>query len=230
MFHKNNSGGWETSPIVCRWRCFKAYLVFRLPITLVAMAIWFYLLGDADYTELRRVQSGFERTWQEAPEGARFILSGALAFTVFVFAKAPARECLAAVAWMTRPVRKLFATKDHGKGGLNSGFASLLDQFDTRYKKGDILLGASLYDPGMWLGHDDDRGLFCFGPAGSGKQRAGTIGVGATWPHTLICVDVKRQHANVLYEQRLKFGELSAPPSPGRAPRTLSRGLANVSL
>jgi type IV secretory pathway TraG/TraD family ATPase VirD4 len=45
-----------------------------------------------------------------------------------------------------------------------------------------------------------------FGPGGSGKQRAGTLPICCTWPHSLICIDVKREHVHVTQESRGRFG------------------------
>jgi len=48
-----------------------------------------------------------------------------------------------------------------------------------------------------------------FGPGGSGKQRAGTLPICCTWPHSLICIDVKREHVHVTQESRGRFGPSS---------------------
>jgi type IV secretory pathway TraG/TraD family ATPase VirD4 len=208
--HRNNSSGWETSPFIRRLRGFGAYLTFRAPIALVLAVPWFYLLGPEAPAPLR-VLMGLEGALSAFP-GPLFLASCLAMLSAFALAKPLARECMGAVAWATRPVRNILMWKEHGQGG-SSGFATLLEEFDSRYRKGSIFLGASLYDPGLLLGQAGQSGLMSFGAARSGKQRSGTIPVCGTWPYSLFIPDAKGQHTNVMYERRLEFGlaYVSAP-------------------
>ena len=211
VIFKNNSGGWETSPFMRRLRGFGAYLPFWVPIAAAPFALWNELLvGNVE--PVAPLLQSLETTLNSLPEEQRIVaLAGAGALS-FALAKAPARECFAALAWVTRPVRRILAWRGDGKGG-HAGFGSLFGEFDTRYRKGMIFLGSSLYDPGLYLGEHGESGLLTFGAARSGKQRGGTIPVCGTWPYSLFCIDAKAQHSNVSYWRRLRFGPafVSAP-------------------
>lgn len=119
---------------------------------------------------------------------------------------------LAAIWWLgprireragsaTRPFRRALRSWSFGGGG-SARFSGLLEEWASRFRPGDILLGASLYDPKWRVGHRDDRGVITIASSRSGKGRSAIIPNLLTWPGSALVIDPKGTNAAVTAARR----------------------------
>jgi hypothetical protein len=96
----------------------------------------------------------------------------------------------------TRPLRRLIAGRHVGMGGT-ARFSGLMDEWANPWRSGQILLGASLYDPKWLVGMDDDRHIVTIATSRAGKGRSVIIPNLLTWPGSALVIDPKGQNACV---------------------------------
>lgn len=104
------------------------------------------------------------------------------------------------MARLTRPLRRHFQMAGFGRGG-SARFAGMLEEWDTPYKPGSILLGQSLFDDDL-IGSDDDRGLLTVASNRSGKGRSAIIPNLLLWPGSAVVIDPKGTNAAVTAARR----------------------------
>lgn len=83
-----------------------------------------------------------------------------------------------------------------GRGG-SARFAGLLTEWANQWKPGRVLLGASLYDPRLTVGIEDDRHMLTIAASASGKGRSAIIPNLLTWGGSAIVIDPKGTNAAV---------------------------------
>ena len=105
------------------------------------------------------------------------------------------------VAVVTTPLRRLFRIVQFGKGGA-AQFAGIMEEWAARYKKGAVLLGSSLFDPGWRVGLKDDRHMLTIGGTRAGKNRSLLIPNLLTWPGSALVIDPKGTNAAVTAARR----------------------------
>lgn len=121
-------------------------------------------------------------------------------------------SAIGAVVWLVKPfqerlgyafyrVKEVIGASRYGEGG-SARFQGLSGDWARRWKPGGILLGASLYDPGWWVGHVDDRHLLTIASTRSGKGRSAIIPNLLTWPHSALVIDPKGTNAIVTAARR----------------------------
>lgn len=94
--------------------------------------------------------------------------------------------------------------KQFGKGG-SARFAGMLSEWSMKFKKGDILLGNSLFGCGLCrekVGYGEDQGLFTIGIPGSGKGRSCIIPNLLEWPHSVLMIDPKGENTEITAARR----------------------------
>jgi hypothetical protein len=96
----------------------------------------------------------------------------------------------------TRPLRWFLAGRYVGLGGTSS-FSGLLDEWANPWRPGQVLLGASLYDPKWLVGVADDRHITTIATSRAGKGRSVIIPNLLTWPGSALVIDPKGQNACV---------------------------------
>lgn len=101
----------------------------------------------------------------------------------------------------TRPLRHFLAARHLGKGGTAS-FSGLLDEWANPWRPGQILLGASRYDPKWLVGIEDDRHIATLATTRAGKGRSVIIPNLLTWPGSALIIDPKGQNAYVTARTR----------------------------
>jgi len=121
------------------------------------------------------------------------------------YAWALRRLCKILVGRITRPLRWLMAGRHYGMGGT-SKFSGLLDEWANPWKPGQVLLGASLYDPRWLVGVEDDRHICTIATSRAGKGRSVIIPNLLTWPGSALVIDPKGQNAYVTALTRGKGG------------------------
>lgn len=105
----------------------------------------------------------------------------------------------------TRPLRRFWRSRHTGMGG-SAKFAGLLEEWANPWKPGQILLGASIYDPEWKVGVPDDRHFMTIATSRSGKGRSAIIPNLLTWPGSALVIDPKGQNAAVTAAYRGKGG------------------------
>ena len=110
----------------------------------------------------------------------------------------PVREW---IAILTGPVRRFFRIISFGAGG-SARFAGIMEEWRSRYKKGAVLLGSSLYDPKFRVGLKDDRHMLTIGGTRAGKNRSLVIPNLITWPGSALVIDPKGTNAAVTAARR----------------------------
>jgi Type IV secretory system Conjugative DNA transfer len=115
------------------------------------------------------------------------------------------RPCKIVLGRITRPLRWLMAGRHFGMGGT-SKFSGLLDEWANPWKPGQVLLGASLYDPRWLVGVEDDRHICTIATSRAGKGRSVIIPNLLTWPGSALVIDPKGQNAYVTALTRGKGG------------------------
>ncbi|MCP5004706.1 MAG: type IV secretory system conjugative DNA transfer family protein [Planctomycetes bacterium] len=95
-----------------------------------------------------------------------------------------------------------------GKGG-SAKFGTMIDDWASQYKTGDILLGDSLYEKwtaSRWIGHNDDRHIITIAGSRSGKGRSAIIPNLLTWQNSALVIDPKGTNATVTALKRGRGG------------------------
>ncbi len=105
----------------------------------------------------------------------------------------------------TRPLRWFLAGRHVGLGGTSS-FSGLLDEWANPWRPGQVLLGASLYDPKWIVGFSDDRHVCTIATNRAGKGRSVIIPNLITWRGSVLVIDPKGQNALVTAMARGKGG------------------------
>lgn len=140
-----------------------------------------------------------------------------LAFlTVFlIMVTQPFKELVGRIVIYLAPRRYKF-----GRGG-SASFGGIFEDWATRYKKGLILVGASLYEPfsrpyslfkpdgyliGGKTGKKDDLHLITIANNRGGKGRSAIIPNLIEWPHSALVIDPKGTNAAVTAARRGKGG------------------------
>lgn len=110
-------------------------------------------------------------------------------------------------AWIskiTEPFRSFKKISAFGHGG-SSSFARIVEEWGIGYKKGAILLGASLYaskrNPEK-IGLKDDRHFLTIAATRSGKGRSSIIPNLIEWPYSALVIDPKGTNAAVTAARR----------------------------
>lgn len=102
------------------------------------------------------------------------------------------------------PLRRIWRSHKAGKGG-SAAMAGMFEEWRLMWKRGGLLLGASLYG---WCRHlvgmPDDRHALTIAANGAGKGRAAIIPNLLTWPHSAIVIDPKGTNAAVTGGRRGK--------------------------
>jgi type IV secretory pathway TraG/TraD family ATPase VirD4 len=106
---------------------------------------------------------------------------------------------------VTRPLRWFLAGRHVGLGGTAS-FSGILDEWANPWRPGQVLLGASLYDPKWIVGVSDDRHVCTIATSRAGKGRSVIIPNLLAWPGSALVIDPKGQNALVTAEARGKGG------------------------
>src|SRR5437868_5587203 len=96
----------------------------------------------------------------------------------------------------TRPLRWFLAGRHVGLGGTSS-FSGLLDEWANPWRPGQVLLGASLFDPKWIVGFSDDRHVCTIATNRAGKGRSVIIPNLLTWRGSVLVIDPKGQNALV---------------------------------
>lgn len=96
----------------------------------------------------------------------------------------------------TRPLRRFLRARLVGLGG-SANFSGILDEWANPWQPGQILLGASLYDPAWKIGIADDRHQITIATTRAGKGRSAIIPNLLTWPGSALVIDPKGQNAVV---------------------------------
>ena len=86
-------------------------------------------------------------------------------------------------------------------------FSGLLDEWANPWRPGQVLLGASMYDPKWIVGFSDDRHVCTIATSRAGKGRSVIIPNLITWPGSALVIDPKGQNALVTALARGKGGE-----------------------
>ncbi|MEH6575659.1 MAG: type IV secretory system conjugative DNA transfer family protein [Amphritea sp.] len=121
--------------------------------------------------------------------------------SVFFAWKRYRTRCREWLANVTAPFRKVLKEMGFGFGG-SARFGGLLDDWGKRFKKGDIFLGTSVYDPKWQIGHSDDRAFITIAATRGGKGRSAIIPNLLTWPGNCLCIDPKGTNAAVTAARR----------------------------
>lgn len=106
----------------------------------------------------------------------------------------------------TRPLRWFYAGRHVGLGGT-ARFSGLLDEWANPWRPGQVLLGASLYDPKWLVGFSDDRHVCTIATNRAGKGRSVIIPNLITWQGSALVIDPKGQNALVTALSRGKGGK-----------------------
>jgi type IV secretory pathway TraG/TraD family ATPase VirD4 len=99
------------------------------------------------------------------------------------------------------PVRRILRGQSAGRGG-SAKFAGLFEEWANPWKPGAVLLGQSIYDPGLKVGITDDRHGLVKAASRGGKGRAVIIPNLLTWPHSALVIDPKGTNAAVTAAKR----------------------------
>lgn len=105
-----------------------------------------------------------------------------------------------ATAAATAPFRRHKRMAGFGKGG-SARFAGMIEEWESPYEDGAILLGRSLYDDRV-VGTKDDRGLLTIASNRSGKGRCAIIPNLLLWPGSAVVIDPKGTNAAVTAARR----------------------------
>ncbi|WGJ13267.1 type IV secretory system conjugative DNA transfer family protein [Methylocapsa sp. D3K7] len=106
----------------------------------------------------------------------------------------------------TRPLRWFIGGRHVGLGGT-ARFSGLMDEWANPWQPGQILLGASLYDPKWLVGIEDDRHITTIATSRGGKGRSVIIPNLLTWPGSALVIDPKGQNACVTALKRGQGGD-----------------------
>jgi Type IV secretory system Conjugative DNA transfer len=106
----------------------------------------------------------------------------------------------------TRPLRWFIGGRHVGLGGT-ARFSGLMDEWANPWRPGQILLGASLYDPKWLVGIEDDRHITTIATSRGGKGRSVIIPNLLTWPGSALVIDPKGQNACVTALKRGQGGD-----------------------
>ena len=88
----------------------------------------------------------------------------------------------------TRPLRWFLAGRHVGLGGT-SRFSGLLDEWANPWRPGQVLLGASMYDPKWIVGFSDDRHICTIATNRAGKGRSVIIPNLLTWRGSALVIE-----------------------------------------
>ncbi|MCJ2015882.1 type IV secretory system conjugative DNA transfer family protein [Methylobacterium sp. E-065] len=110
------------------------------------------------------------------------------------------------LAYGTLPLRRLWRAVKTGVGG-STVFDGLLDEWRMPWRRGNVILGESLYEPGRLLGRPDDRHMLTVATNRSGKGRACIIPNLLTWPGPCLVIDPKGQNTAVTALARQAMGQ-----------------------
>ena len=102
---------------------------------------------------------------------------------------------------VTSPVRIFLRERRYGRGG-SARFGGLLEEWNSPYRQGALLLGVSGYDPNWRVGHQDDRHHFVVAASRSGKNRSFTNNNLILWPGSALVIDPKGSNAAVTAARR----------------------------
>jgi type IV secretory pathway TraG/TraD family ATPase VirD4 len=108
-------------------------------------------------------------------------------------------------AWLTAFLRRTHRSMQAGSGG-SARFATVLEEWAHPWRKGGILLGRSIYDPGFAVGLTDNRHVLTIAGNRTGKGRSAIIPNLLTWPHSALVIDPKGTNAAVTAARRGKGG------------------------
>lgn len=128
-----------------------------------------------------------------------------------LFAQGTLRPFKIFLGRVTRPLRWFFAGRHVGLGGTAS-FSGLLDEWANPWRPGQVLLGASLYDPKWIVGFSDDRHVCTIATSRAGKGRSVIIPNLITWRGSALVIDPKGQNALVTALARGKGGKSLTQP------------------
>ncbi|MDT8292065.1 type IV secretory system conjugative DNA transfer family protein [Roseomonas mucosa] len=191
-----SGGGLWTSPVVRR----VVGMVANGLLFGVLVLLWFACL---------RVLRQFPRQAPDTSPGLQWLLAVptlavALWLAWLVVIRLPPRLKV----WIgraTAPIRALLRFRHVGVGG-SSRFRGLFDDWAHQWRPGQVLLGASLYDPDWKVGRSDDRHFITIATSRSGKGRAGIIPNLLTWPGSALVIDPKGQNAAITAAARGQGG------------------------
>src|SRR5208337_4842749 len=108
------------------------------------------------------------------------------------------------IATATLPVRRVWRALKAGVGGSES-FVGLLDEWLMPWKPGQVMLGASLYEPARKIGRRDDRHMLTIATTRAGKGRSAIIPNLLLWPGSALVIDPKGENAAVTAPARRKM-------------------------
>jgi len=213
----SGGGVWSTSP--ARWMVGKvAFLVLAIPAFAVVMVVfqlvgfgwaflfWAFLHPVAFFVPFGASipdKSGLPWLFaQVAGPGMRIALFVLVARGLVAFTD----KAKPVAAYVTLPFRQLWRALKTGLGG-SASFDGLLDEWLMAWKPGQVILGASLYEPGQRLGKTDDRHLITIASTRSGKGRSCIIPNLLTWPGSVLVIDPKGENAAVTAMARRNMGQ-----------------------
>lgn len=130
----------------------------------------------------------------------------AAACLMLIIAKMIFRPSKIVLGRATRPLRRFLSGLHVGKGGT-ARYSGLLDEWANPWRPGQVLLGASHYDPKWLVGIEDDRHIVTLATTRAGKGRSLIIPNLLTWPGSALVIDPKGQNACVTALVRGKGGK-----------------------
>ncbi len=132
----------------------------------------------------------------------RLVIFGGWVKGVLAFAQA----AKPVVATITRPFRAMWKAVKTGLGG-SAGIDGLLDEWLMPWKRGQVILGTSLYEPGQRLGKTDDRHLLTIATTRAGKGASCIIPNLLVYPGSVLVIDPKGENAAVTALARKRMGQ-----------------------
>ena len=105
------------------------------------------------------------------------------------------------VGILTGGMRRWWRRRGFGAGG-SAGFGGLFEELSARFRRGDVLLGSSLYfspkrREAFKIGMGDDRHMLTIAGSRGGKGRSAIIPNLILWPHSALVIDPKGTNAAV---------------------------------
>jgi AAA+ superfamily predicted ATPase len=105
------------------------------------------------------------------------------------------------LARKTKSWRRRLAAGGFGKGG-SSAYSGMAEDWAQRHEPGDVLLGASRFEPWWKVGWNDDRGFLTVAGSRAGKGRSAIIPNLLLWPGSALVIDPKGTNAAVTAARR----------------------------
>lgn len=218
----SGGGAWSASPV--RWIVGKlaAVALVIVPLTLIDWAsraiwgapLWMVALGLAVQPSLllELFVPGFGSfdPHETSIQTVQVVIHPAIRLAGLLFLFRFTHRLMAwqrsLIAYAAQPFRRLWQSVKTGVGGSTS-FDGLLDEWLMPWKPGQVMLGASLYEPGRKLWKTDDRHLLTVATTRSGKGRSCIIPNLLIWPGSVLVIDPKGQNAAVTALTRKRMGQ-----------------------